>query len=99
MRIEAFNDLLPVKFMPMFSGMTEAGEKVVLYTECSRESLGVFHIRVGESELIALPADGKMDWGEDLERFMYYIQVESSVWTGQAKGSKYDLIDEPGIRG
>lgn len=77
------------KFIPFFAGTTEDGESIILYRRGAE-----IHIQRPDGELWALnPEEAEfMSWeSPDTER--KYIRIESAVWSGEASGTRKDLIE------
>jgi hypothetical protein len=85
-----------IVYMPKFVGWTPDSKKIVLYQDIQTDE---YHIRRPDGELWAVGASSSIhishNKGED-GRLHLYISCEA--WTGEAWGTKYDVIAEDAIR-
>ena len=80
---------------PVFSGKTESDTEIaaiVLYTDNANELDA--YIKVADNPIIPLP-EFKMEMGFDPTSFTCFLHLESSEWTGEAKGDQRALEREP----
>lgn len=78
------------KYKPVFSGHTPDGTLITVYTHVDRET--EVYLDPGDGALVNLggaevytrfdPAIGK-----------YHIQINSLVWSGEAVGTKWDMLE------
>lgn len=79
-------------YYPLFSGKSEDGGKVVIYIHMLNDTL---HIVRPDGEFWALSPGAVIEDHWDVDRYIYTIKVTSPEWTGTAKGSRVDLLEEP----
>lgn len=85
---------MTVTYTPIFVGKTEDDEKIVLYENLSTNKL---HIRRPDGVLCAIemPSSVELDYGvDDIIR----LRVSCEAWTGEATGTRRDLIAQEPIR-
>lgn len=81
--------------IPIFVGWTKDEEKVILY---SREGGNrEYHLKVGDSEVWALPPGTEIKTWMDRAVGSYHLRVISTVWTGSATGTQHDAKLEEAI--
>lgn len=86
----------PIKYIPIFSGTSNNGEKIVLYQRIGNES--ELYLKRGNHKLLLLnPETEVMMFFDSIEAKMS-VTVSSEKWTGTAKGTRKELIKEKGIR-
>lgn len=88
--------LNPIRYMPVFSGKTKDEERIVLYKSVNNES--ELHIRCPDGGLWMLSSDRQIEIAFDPIESKLYISVQSPEWTGTAKGTKRDLIEEEALK-
>lgn len=86
----------PIKFAPVFVGKTEDGTKIVVYNVIGREQ--DLHIKVGDEEIRALSLGSAVESSFSATDSTLFIAIRSPEWTGTAKGTRRDLLDEEAIR-
>lgn len=87
-------------YMPVFSGRTiEDSQRIVVYKETDNESqLHISFPDLGLSQdLWALSPGHRLYMRFELDTHMFHIRIEDPFWTGEAKGSRADLIEEPAL--
>lgn len=73
---------------PMFVGDTPSNERIVLYQHRHE-----FHLRRPDGEIWALGPETIIDsW---TSAFGSHVKIQSNAWTGEAIGSRKDLVEEP----
>lgn len=86
-----------IKYIPVFSGKTDDGEKLVVYKNVLKISMELL-IKVGDGELQVLSKGAELeDWYDRLDDY-HHISIVSPEWTGKASGAYADLIKEEGLR-
>lgn len=81
---------MATRLTPVFVGDTPDGDHIVLYKH-GRE----FYIKRPDGEVCALGPESVIDsWTETLSQYTH-IKIQANAWTGEATGSRKDLIDEP----
>lgn len=56
-----------------------------------------YFIKFPDGEVWALPSGSKITtWEDDPDNHLVHLRIESSVWTGEAIGTREDLIREEG---
>lgn len=74
---------------PIFVGDTPTGERIVLY-----QHGGELHLKRPDGEIWALGPSSIIDsWDSAFESFTH-IKIQSDAWTGEATGTKRDLVEE-----
>lgn len=82
------------RYRPIFVGFTEEEKKLVLYAKDGRDQ--DFHIqRPTDGQLWALSPGANIDWVADVANNCTILTITSPEWTGTAKGSKKDVVEEP----
>jgi hypothetical protein len=79
------------RYYPVFSGRTEDGGKVVIYMNLVDDSL---HIVRPDGEFWALSLESVIEDYFNVDREIYRIEITSPEWTGQASGTRKDLLEE-----
>jgi hypothetical protein len=79
-------------YMPVFVGTCEEYEKVVLYTSPDRP--GELFLSCDGGDLQSLERGAEVHLRLDPVLEIQHLCVESEVWSGEAVGNKYGLIDE-----
>lgn len=80
-------------YRPVFSGKTNDDTKITLYKHAERED--ELWISLDEGELLPLGA-AEVYTGFDLDTQLFHIQINSRVWSGMAKGNRWDLMKAQG---
>jgi len=75
---------------PVFTGRTVAGEKITLYQHMNKPE--EIHICLPNDELWALSPGAEVHTWLDTETNMMRVDINSPEWTGQATGSRWDLM-------
>lgn len=75
---------------PVFAGETPQGDKIVLYLQGFE-----MHLMRPDGELVALGPDAVLDTWFDPVNGYQQLKIQSSAWTGEAIGSRKDLVEEP----
>lgn len=83
-----------VLYRPVFVGYTQAGEKVVIYTDWN----DTLHIKFEGGELRAIGPQAEYCTSRDTTTSIFRLSLRSPQWTGDAVGTRKDLIAEEGIR-
>lgn len=75
---------------PVFAGQTQEGEKITLYQHIDTPE--ELHLLRPDGEMWVLsPGSEVKTWVErDME--VMVVEIESPEWTGQARGSRWDLL-------
>lgn len=81
---------------PVFSGKTDAGEKIVLYKERGKED--EFHLRLPDGGLWVLSPGSELIWTINPMSDLHYLKVVSPEWSGSAIGSWEEVISEEALR-
>lgn len=82
---------------PVFSGKTAEDERVVLYKD--RESMiDKFHIKRPDGEVWALSHGSELVWYVDRVTEVHYLTLVSPEWSGSAKGTWVEVIEEESLR-
>lgn len=80
---------------PVFSGWTEDNENIILYQHMDRPD--EIHIQRPDGELLALSPKAEITfaftWNAQSETDKTWVNIESPEWTGEATGSRRDLIE------
>lgn len=102
---------------PVFAGRNNDGELFVLYKEVRDEDNVLrfgepkepfrsdeYFLMLPDGETHALPPGSKLDKFDGIDLNHSTLKIQSSVWTGELRGSKLDLmeakiIDRSGMRG
>lgn len=87
----------PIKYMPVFVGTSDSGEKIVLYKNIITNSSETF-IKVNDGEIQALSPEADMLMEFDTLNAMFTLAIQSPEWSGNALGSKRELTEEEPIR-
>jgi len=84
----------PVRFLkdlrPVFTGRTEEGEEITLYQHVDRPE--EIHILLPNEELWVIGADGEINTWMDPVKNEMRVDINSKVWTGQARGQRWELL-------
>ena len=84
------------KLRPIFTGRTEEGHEISLYQHADREE--ELHILLppglmnDTGGLMELPSESSVSTWYDPHSYEMRIDVISDVWTGQASGTKWELM-------
>lgn len=78
------------KLRPVFTGWTAEAEEISLYQHADREE--ELHILLPNGELFELSPGAEVSTLFDPTSQEMRIDIVSPEWTGQAKGSKWDLL-------
>lgn len=79
---------------PIFTGTTREGEEITLYQHVNRPE--EIHILLPNDELWALGPGAKVSTWSDSVRNEMRVDIVSPQWTGQATGSRWDLLRADG---
>lgn len=83
-------------YRPIFAGFTEEGKKLVLYAKDGRDQ--DFHIRrPTDDQLLALSPGANITWVTDMVNNYTTLVIASPEWSGTAKGSQKDAVEEPAV--
>lgn len=86
----------PIRYAPVFVGRTEEDEKIVLYNVIGNENS--LHIKRPDGELWALSRGAEVEMAFDPFEDKMQLSVRSPEWTGNAIGTRHDLLQEEPIR-
>lgn len=75
---------------PVFTGTTEMGDEITLYQHVDRPE--EIHILRPDGELWAVGPEGEINTWLDPTKNEMRVDINSTIWTGQARGSKWDLL-------
>lgn len=81
---------MSTRLKPVFVGDTAEGDHIVLYQHGRQ-----IYIKRQDGEVRALGSEAVIDRWHDNSTFFTHIKIQSAVWTGEAIGSRKDLIEEP----
>jgi hypothetical protein len=80
------------RYYPIFVGKTKDNKKIVVYFKND-----TFHILRPDGELCALEPGAEIETWVALETHKYHARIVSEAWTGDATGTRKDLIEEPSL--
>lgn len=75
---------------PVFTGKTVNGEEITLYQRVTRPE--EIHILLANGELCKLSPGAEVNTWMDFGKEEMRVDIVSPEWTGQARGSKWDLL-------
>jgi len=75
---------------PVFTGKTVNGEEITIYQHVNRPT--EIHILLPNNELCKLSASAEVNTWMDFGKEEMRVDIVSPEWTGQARGSKWDLL-------
>jgi hypothetical protein len=86
-----------IEYIPIFVGKTDDGEKVVLYKKVDNPDQ--LHIKPPGGELWAIEPGANLCITNGFETTdQIRLQVTCRAWTGEATGTRYDVVAEEPIR-
>jgi hypothetical protein len=79
------------KLRPIFTGHTADGEEISLYQHADKPE--EIHILLPNGELCALNPGDEVSTLYDAVTYEMRVDVVSDIWTGQARGTKWETIE------
>lgn len=83
------NDVKPLR--PIFTGHTAEDEEISLYQHVNKPE--EIHILLPNGELWALSPGAEVSTLYDANTYEMRVDVVSPEWTGQARGTKWELME------
>lgn len=77
---------------PVFTGRTDEGEEITLYQHMDRPE--EIHILLPDDSLHKLEGSAVVSTWADPTKSEMRVDVNSRLWTGQARGSKWETLAE-----
>lgn len=84
-------DLGLPRMVPIFVGKSKDGTKVVIYS-CIN---GTLFVRIDDGETWTISPGSDIELWNEMETSLFHMRLVSPEWTGDATGSRRDLIEEP----
>jgi len=81
---------LPKQYRPIFAGKTAQDEKVIIYI---REGTREHHIQRPDGTFMAMSPGAEVESWRDPFTEIVSVIVRSPEWTGQASGTRHDLLE------